>query len=269
VGHADTNHIGSMPATAQQLLDAFESGSAIDPLTAGDPDLSVDRAYELQRQLVALHERRGRSVVGRKIGLTSPAIQQQLGVDSPDYGVIFDSHVFVDGAVVSRSASRMIAPRIEAELAFVLAEPIAGPGLDADRVLAATRAITPVFELIDSRIVDWRIALADTIADNASCFGVVEGTAVPAGAVADLAAVTVAIHRNDDVVASGTGSAVLGHPATAVAWLGNELARFGEELPAGQLLLSGSFTAAVDATPGIYRAVFSGPIPPVTVTVAP
>jgi 2-keto-4-pentenoate hydratase len=249
------------------LFAAFEDGRAIAPLTEACPELSALDAYRIQRQLIAHHVAAGRTVRGRKIGLTSEAIQRQLGVASPDYGVLLDSHIFASGATLSRCAARMVAPRLEAELAFVLDRPLGGPAVSAADVLAATRAILPVFEVIDSRIADWRITLADTIADNASCFGAVVGAEVQLTDAGDLSKIEMHIERDGVEVASGTGGAVLGHPAVAVAWLANELARLGDTLPANELILSGSFGRAVDAEPGHYRAIFSDPLAGVEVSI--
>lgn len=254
-------------ALAGELLRAFETGAALEPLTGARPALSVDDAYAVQRTLVAAHARAGRAVCGRKIGLTSPAIQDQLGIDSPDFGVLLDSHTFATGATVSLGELRAIAPRIEPELAFVLARELSGPGVTAQDVRDATAAVRPVLEIIDSRIRDWRIALPDTVADNASCLGAVLGAPVPGEQAGDLAQAQAQLRRDGAVVARGAGTAVLGHPAAAVAWLANELARFGEPLPAGQPVLAGSFTAAVDLLPGRYEASFGPALGSVAVTV--
>jgi 2-keto-4-pentenoate hydratase len=250
----------------ERLFRAFEAGEAVDPLTEAGP-LSVTAAYRIQGALLAAHQRAGRSVVGRKIGLTSLAMQRQLGIDSPDFGVLLDSHVWPSGAVLSRRDGRMVAPKIEAEVAFILDRDLRGPGVDAGEVLAATRAVVPVFELIDSRIRDWRITLADTVADNASCFGAVLGEQVAVGEVGDLKALIVRFGRDGEVLQEGTGDAVMGDPAAAVAWLANELGRRGEALPAGQPILAGSFTAALDAIPGRYDASFGPLLGSVTVAI--
>jgi 2-keto-4-pentenoate hydratase len=252
---------------AGELLHAFEHGDPIEPLTAALPDLTVDAAYGIQRALLDGHARAGRLVGGRKIGLTSPAIQRQLAVDSPDFGAVLESHVFQSGATLSRSELRMVAPRLEAEVAFVLERDLRGPGVTADDVVACTRALVPVFELIDSRIREWRIALPDTIADNASCFGAILGAEVPLEQVGPPAALSVRFGRNGVILQEGEGTAVLGDPAAAVAWLANELARFGDALLAGQPVLSGSFTAAIDATPGHYHASFGGQLGAVRVEI--
>ena len=206
-------------------------------------------------------------MVGRKIGLTSVAMQQMVGIDSPDFGAILSTHSFPSGSTLSRSASRMIAPRLEPEVAVILRSPLAGPGLTADDVRAATDVVVPVMEVIDSRVRDWKIKLADTIADNASCFGVVAGQGRSLADVGPLAALRVAMSRNALVEQEGGGDAVMGDPFEAVAWLANELGRHGDQLPADQLVLSGSFTAAIDATPGTYLADFGNRLGAVSVEI--
>jgi 2-keto-4-pentenoate hydratase len=241
---------------AGRLFEAFQTGRAIPPPRETEPGLDVAGAYEVQRALVELHRAAGREPVGRKIGLTSEAIQRQLGVDSPDYGVLFDALSWESGATVSRSAHHLILPRIEAELAFVVDRELRGPGVSVEDVLAATTALVPVYELIDSRVENWRITLVDTVADNASSFGVVRGTAVPFHDGIALERTELVLEHDGTVMATGTGAAVLGHPARAVAWLANALADYGEALPPHQLLLSGSLTVAFDLAPGLWRARF-------------
>ncbi|MEV4421503.1 fumarylacetoacetate hydrolase family protein [Patulibacter sp. NPDC049589] len=251
---------------ARELLEAFETGSPVEPLTSRPHGLDVDDAYLVQQHLVAAHAEGGRTVAGRKIGLTSRAMQRQLGVDEPDFGVVLDSHLYAAGTTLDPAALRMIAPRLEPELAFVLGEELGGTDLTVDQVLAATSEIVPVFEVIDSRVADWRITLPDTIADNASCFGAVLGDPVPLASVGDLREVEVVMTHDGEVVQRATGDAVLGHPAAAVAWLARAVARYDEVLPAGQPILAGSFTSAVPADPGRYEAVFSGGAGSVAVT---
>jgi 2-keto-4-pentenoate hydratase len=246
-------------ALASALLDAFQTGIPVEPLTARHPDLTVDDAYAIQRALVAGHAAAGRHVTGRKIGLTSEGIQRQLGVDSPDFGVLLDSHTFRSGATVSLSALHTNLPRIEAEIGFILSRPLAGTEaapVTARDVRDATAGVMPVFELIDSRIRDWQIKLVDTVADNASCLGAVLGDHVTLPDAGPLPETKMVLTRDGEVLVAGEGKAVLGDPAAAVAWLANELGRRGDVLPAGQPILSGSFTAAVDATPGRYVADF-------------
>jgi 2-keto-4-pentenoate hydratase len=253
---------------ATTLLEAFETGRPVRPLTESHADLTVDDAYAIQRALAAGHARAGRAVTGRKIGLTSTAIQQQLGVGSPDFGLLFDSHTFPSGARVSMRSLRAILPRVEGEIGFVLARPLAGPGVTAADVRTATAHVQPVFELIDSRIRDWKISLTDTVADNASCLGAVLGEPVSLAAAEPLAELRMALQRDGETLHEGVGAAVLGDPALAVAWLANELGARGDELPAGQPILSGSLTAAVDATPGRYVADFGPAVGAVRVEIA-
>jgi 2-keto-4-pentenoate hydratase len=239
-----------------QLIAAFESGDPIEPLTGSRPWLCVADAYRVQRALVALHARAGRRVAGQKIGLTSLAMQRQLGIDSPDFGVVLDTHLYASGASLSRAQHKMVAPKLEPEVAVVLSHALAGPGVSVDDVRAVTRAVLPVFEIIDSRVRDWRIRLADTIADNASCFGAVTGRGVPLDEAGPLPDLHVQMRRDGEVVQEGEGAAVMGDPLAAVAWLANELAVHGDAIPPGRPVLCGSFTAAVDAAPGRYEADF-------------
>ena len=257
-------------ALAAQLFDAFESGTPVAPPIAAHPGMTVEDAYAVQRALVARHAAAGRSVTGRKIGLTSAAMRSQLGVDDPDFGVLLDSHTWDDGATLSMSGLHAILPRLEGEIGFVLSRPLAGrPGapVTADDVRAATEHVMPVFEVIDSRVKDWRIGLMDTVSDNASCLGAVLGTPVALADVGPLPAVALRFTHDDEIVQEGTGDAVMGDPAEAVAWLANELGRHGDELPAGQPILSGSLTAAVPADPGRYTADFGPALGAVTVEI--
>lgn len=248
-------------ALATALLDAFQTGTPLAPLSGMYPDLDVDEAYAVQRALVAGHARAGRNVTGRKIGLTSEGIQRQLGVDQPDFGVLLDSHTFRSGERVSTSALNAILPRIEGEIGFILSRPLGGGGVEvtAQDVRDATAGVLPVFELIDSRIRDWKITLVDTVADNASCLGAVLADHVTLPDAGPLPSTKMTLARDGEVLMAGEGAAVLGDPAIAVAWLANELGRRGDVLPAGVPILSGSLTAAVDATPGHYVADF-GPL---------
>jgi 2-keto-4-pentenoate hydratase len=182
------------------------------------------------------------------IGLTAKAMQEMLGVDEPDYGCLYADRVLEDGAQIA--AAGLIAPRVEPEIAFVLAKPLSGPGVTAQDVLAATAYVVPALEVIDSRIADWNIGLVDTIADNASCARVVLGSQRSGSLDVDLAAAAVDLWVNGESVQQGTGAAVLGHPAEAIAWLANALAGHGVTLQAGHVLLPGSLTAAVPFAAG-------------------
>lgn len=265
-----TDETPTAEAVTQELADAlfaaFESGTPIDPPTSTHEGFDVAAAYAVQGALVARHRDAGRTVAGHKVGLTSLAMQQQLGVDEPDLGVVLDSHVWSSGTTLDPAGLRMIAPRVEPEIAFVLDRELRG-GVSRDEVLAATRSIVPIFEVIDSRVRDWKITLPDTIADNASGFGTVLGTPVPIADVGPLEEIEVQMRRGDEVLGSATGAAVLGHPAEAVAWLAKTLDGFGGSIPAGVPVLAGSFTAAVPTEPGTYVASFSHGVGDVSVTI--
>ena len=230
---------------AASLYDALRSGSPIDRLTA-DHDLTTADAYDVQTRFVDRRLADGADVVGHKVGLTSDGIQEQLGVEEPDFGRLLDT-MFVDGRVVP--GDELIQPRIEPEIGFVLAEPLDPPVTYLD-VLNATGSVLPVVEVIDSRVRDWDIRIEDTIADNASSalFLTGERTTVPDDH--DLSLEGVKLYRNGELESSGVGAAVLDHPARSVAWLANTLADLNERLEAGHLVLSGSLTPAVDLAPG-------------------
>jgi 2-keto-4-pentenoate hydratase len=224
----------------RDLLEAYRSGPVAPP-TAQHPHMSVDDAYEVQRAQASRWQQDGRRIVGFKVGLTSAAMRRALGVDEPDFGHLFDDMSVPDrGWLPSRG---LLQPRAEPEIAFVLSKPLAGPGATAADVRAATLAVAPALEIIDSRITDWRITLADTVADNGSSGLFVLGPQRPLSGL-DLPSLGCELLLDGTVVDSGEGAAVLGDPAEAVAWLANELGRRGITLSAGQVILSGSCTAA-------------------------
>ncbi len=227
------------------------------PLSETYPSLSVEQAYAIQSVWLDLRCRgEVAMLVGHKIGLTSVAMQQLLGIDQPDYGFLLDNMVVQSESILGRRD--FIAPRIEPEIGFWLARDLQGPGITAEAVLAATRGVCAALELVDSRISDWRIKLVDTIADNASSARVIVSEYIVAPEEIDLAAESATLYRGDAALGSGTGAAVLGHPANAVAWLANKLAEFGVGLRAGQLVLPGAMCAAVNVSAGeTYRASFT------------
>jgi 2-keto-4-pentenoate hydratase len=201
-------------------------------------------------------------VRGHKVGLSSPVMQQMMGVDEPDYGHLLDAMVLGEDAPIP--SAQYCYPRIEVEIGYVLGAPLPGAGCTEADVLAATEYIVPSLELIDSRVKDWHIKLADTIADNASSAGVILGAArkTPAELAAngvDLADIEAVLFSGDDEIARGNTSAVLGNPTACVAWLARKVADFGVKLEAGHLILPGSCTRAIDARPGTaFRAEFAG-----------
>lgn len=227
---------------ARLLYDAQHSGIPIEPLTETYPTLDVPQAYAVQRRNLARRIERGEVLRGHKIGLTSAPMQKLLGVNEPDFGYLLDSMVLSNAADVP--ARSFCAPRVEPEVAFLLRAPLRGPGVTVDEVMAATEAVAPALEIVDSRIADWRITLADTIADNASSGAVVLGEWVPIRRVPPLPDTTATLIVNDTTVGTGRGTAVMGDPAAAVAWLADALANYGTAIEAGQLVLSGSYTTA-------------------------
>lgn len=224
----------------------------IGPLTERFPGLDVAGAYAVQRVNLSRRLRDGHALVAYKIGLTSKPMQTLLGVDEPDFGYILDDMVLTNGAAVA--GTRFCAPRVEPEVAFLLRDPLNGPGVTVDDVYAATDAVAPALEIVDSRIADWKLTLPDTIADNASSGAVVLGDWVPYRSEIDLCCARASLSLNENEIDSGSGSAVMGDPAAAVAWLANTLASFGTEILPGQFILSGSFTTAAFVHPGDVAA---------------
>ena len=239
------------------LLDQAErSRMPLPPLSQEYPTLTPAQAYAIQSAWLDLKLANGARIIGRKIGLTSRAMQELLGVDQPDYGFLLDSMAIVSGSRLSRTD--FLLPRIEPEIAFWLAKDLKGPGVTVDAVLAATRGVSPALELVDSRIAKWQIKLPDTIADNASSARVIVSEEIVPLDGLDLAAEAVTLTRNGVEVGSGNGAAVLGHPAEAVAWLANKLAEYDIALVAGQLVLPGAMCAAATVAEGeTYRATFT------------
>ena len=242
---------------AADLAEAERTRVPMSPLIVAYPDIDVVDAYEIQ--LINIRQRiaEGALVVGHKVGLSSEAMQKMMGVDEPDYGhLLADMEVFEDVPVV---AAKYLFPRVEVEVGFLLAEDLPGAGCTEDDVLAATAAFAPSIELIDTRIRDWKIALCDTIADNASSAGYVLGPARVSPKDVDITAIDAVLTRNGDVVAEGRSDAVLGNPVTAVALLARKVDSFGVRLRAGDIVLPGSCTRAIDARPGDeFVADFAG-----------
>lgn len=238
-----------LAALAESLREAERTRVPVGPLTAEVPDLSVEDAYRIQQVNVHARKAAGGLVRGRKVGLTSVAMQQQLGVDEPDFGAIFAEMIVEEGDGVP--VSELIQPRIEAEIAFVMAEELKGPGVSAADALGAVAGALPALEIIDSRVAEWKIKLPDTIADNASSARVVcGGRLTQLDEIEDLRLVGMALSRNGEIAATGAGAAVLGNPIRCVAWLANKLGEFGVPLRAGDLVLAGALHAALLVTAG-------------------
>lgn len=248
-------------AAAEALFQAERTGTQIGLLSLAHPGMTLDDAYAVQAALVQRKKAAGRQVIGWKIGLTSRAMQDALKIDTPDSGVLFDDMLFEDGAVIP--AGRFIQPRIEAEIAFLLKAPLQGPSVTREQVLAATEAVAPALEILDTRILRADPAsgrarvVTDTISDNAANAGIVLGAQRHDPRGLDLRWVGAILKRDGVVEETGLGAGVLDDPVTGIVWLVERLARYGQGLAAGEVVLSGSFIRPVEAPPGsVFDADF-------------
>jgi 2-keto-4-pentenoate hydratase len=235
---------------ADRLADAQANRTATAPVrdVLGRADIAA--AYEVQAILTARRLAAGRSIIGRKIGLTSPAVQNQLGVDQPDFGVLFDDMVVADGGVVDTGT--LIQPKAEAEVAFVLGADLDGAPatISLDRVLAAVDHAVGALEIVDSRNANWDIAITDTVADNASSALYVLGTERVALSKFRPVDVTMTLRKNGELASTGSGEACLGDPLNALTWLARTVAAYGSPLRAGEVVLSGALGPMVPVEPG-------------------
>ena len=235
-------------AFARELLEATASGKPVEPLRNRLEGMDVHDAYAIQALQLERHLADGRVLAGRKVGLTSAAMQAQLGVDSPDFGFFFSDMVHHEDSDIR--AADFISPKVEPEFGFVLRKPLRGPGVTRDQAAEAIGEVYAAIEIIDSRISDWDIALVDTIADNASCGAIAVGTSPLDLDPADLGKVRCSLRINGEIRQSGTGQDVMGDPVAALAWLANILGEEGSGIEAGQLVLPGSFTGALPVVAG-------------------
>lgn len=249
---------------ADTLLEAERSKQAVPPLTQQYTELNVTDAYNVQLEVLKRKLSEGRTVIGKKVGLTSVAMQKMLGVDEPDYGHLLDDMKVENNAKVK--VSNLLSPKIEAEIGFVLGEDLKGPNVTFLDVLMATKYVVPTLEIIDSRIADWKIGLVDTVADNGSSAMVVVGDETAEIDGIDLRSVGMILSKNGEMVATGSGAAALGHPAHAIAWLANKLHEFGITLKAGELILPGALSAAIAVEKGDTVTAQFGSVGSVSVT---
>ncbi|MDX1876127.1 fumarylacetoacetate hydrolase family protein [Mycolicibacterium sp. 120266] len=252
---------------ADLLAAAAESGSPVSPVRDLIGDADIGLAYAVQQELVRRRRAAGARVVGRKIGLTSPAVQQQLGVDQPDFGVLF-ADMDVSGVDAVPSA-RLLQPKVEAEIAFVLAHDLVGGDFTADSVRGAVDYAVAALEIVDSRISDWDLTIADTVADNASSGLFVLGSRRMH--ISDFVAkdVTMQMYADDQLVSEGTGSACLGDPLNALAWLARTAEEYGEPLQEGQIILSGALGPMAPAPPGTRIHATIAPLGEVSAAFSP
>ena len=249
---------------AHELNQSEKSRIQIEHFSKRFPGITVDDGYAIQRAWVALKLAEGRIIQGHKIGLTSRAMQMASQINEPDFGALFDDMFFESGQDIP--FARFIAPRIEVELAFVLARPLKGPGVSIYDVLDATRYVTPAIEIIDARIEQFdrhskvMRRVFDTISDNAANAGVVLGGRPVKPDAVDLRWVSALLFKNGVIEETGVAAGVLNHPAMGVAWLANKLAHFGEHLEAGEIVLGGSFTRPTSAAVGDTLHADYGPL---------
>jgi len=248
---------------ASELLEAEATKVAIAPFTERYSEITVTDAYHVQLQVVKQKLEAGRHIIGKKVGLTSKAMQTMLNVNEPDYGHLLDDMEVQDQSIVK--ANEMIAPRIEAEIGFILDRDLKGPDVTFLDVLLATKYIVPTLEIIDSRIADWKIKLIDTVADNGSSAKVVIGKKKTSIDNIDLRDLGMILFKNGEQVATGAGAAALGHPAHAIAWLANKLSEFDISLKAGEIILPGALSGAVQVKAGDHIEARFGSIGSVSV----
>jgi len=244
----------TIAALARQLYEARKTRTQLRHFSKAHPTMTVEDGYAIQREWVRLEIADGRSVRGRKIGLTSRAMQQASQIDEPDYAPLMDDMFFAAGGDIP--FDRFIAPRVEVELAFVLGKPLKGPGVSLFDVLSATEYVTPAVEIIDARIEQFdretkaMRKVYDTISDFAANAGIVTGGRPVRPTDVDLRWVGALLHKNGVIEETGLAAGVLNHPATGVAWLANKIAPYDEQLNAGDVVLSGSFTRPATALRG-------------------
>lgn len=247
---------------ADELVQAQETRSPVPLLTARYPDMVVEDSYAVQRLWRDRMEERGRSLVGRKIGLTSKAMQDATGITEPDYGVIFDDMVFETGVHIDWD--RYTHPRIEVELAFVLGKDIKGPNATLFDVLESAKWVVPALEILDSRIQMEGRTIVDTISDNAAMGAMVIGGRPVRPDSLDLRWVSAMLYRNEQIEETGVAAGVLNHPASGVHWLANKIAPHGDYLGAGETILAGSFTRPMWVYKGDSVLADYGPLGTVT-----
>ncbi|MCG2577210.1 2-oxopent-4-enoate hydratase [Dechloromonas sp. XY25] len=230
------------------LYEALVARQPVAPLTASHPDMTIEDAYHVQQHMISRRLANGERVVGKKIGVTSKAVMNMLGVHQPDFGYLLDGMVYNEGESIEMAD--LIQPKAEGEIAFLLKKDLQGPGVTAADVLAATEGVMACFEIVDSRIENWKIKIQDTVADNASCGVFVLGDQLVDIADVDLALCGMVLEKNGEIVVTGAGAATMAHPVNAMVWLANTLGKLGIALKAGDIVLSGAMGAMVPVVKG-------------------
>ena len=241
------------------LYDCLRTRTTMEPLTEQEADITIEDAYRIALQLLQRRLDDGEKIIGKKIGATSKAVQNMLKVNQPDFGYLTDRMVYNNGDEMPIS-SELIQAKAEGEIAFILKHDLEGPGVTNAAVLRATECVMPCFEIVDSRIKDWKIRIQDTIADNASCGLFMLGDRAVDPRRVDLVTCGMVHSKNGEVIATGAGAAALGSPVNCVAWLANTLGEFGIKLEAGEVILSGSLVPLHPIVPGDSMSLSIGGI---------
>ena len=232
-----------------ELYTAMLERTPVRPLTERFSDITIEDAYNISLRMLERRIESGEKIIGKKIGLTSKAVQNMLGVGQPDFGYLTDKMAFSQGEEMPIS-ERLMQPKAEGEIAFILKKDLMGPGITAADVLAATDCVLPCFEVVDSRVENWQIKIQDTVADNASCGLFVLGDRAVDPRKVDLATCGMVVEKNGSIISTGAGAAALGSPVNCVTWLANTLGEFGIPFKAGEVILSGSLAPLIPVVPG-------------------
>ena len=248
----------TITSLGDELYEALTQHKTVAPLTSRYADITIEDGYHIQERLIARRLGAGEKVVGKKIGVTSKAVMNMLGVGQPDFGWLLDGMIYNEGESIP--IDTLIQPKAEGEIAFMLKQDLNGPGVTAADVLAATEGVMACFEIVDSRIENWKIKIQDTVADNASCGVFVLGDRLVDPRDVDLTTCGMILEKNGEIVGTGAGAATMASPVNAVAWLANTLGRLGIPLKAGEVILSGSLAAMVPVVTGDNLRVTIGGI---------
>ena len=247
----------TLQTLGNELYDAWHDARQIAALTERHPDISIEDAYNVQLQTIKRRIDDGERIVGKKIGITAKAVMQMLKVDQPDFGHLLSG--MTHGESETLDSTRFCQPRGEGEIAFILNKDLAGPGITGPQVLAATECVMPAFEIVDSRVTDWKIRIQDTVADNASAAAFVLGDNAVSPRRIDLATCGMVLEKNGEIIGTGAGAATLGNPVNAVVWLANKLGELGIALKAGEVILSGSLSIMFPISAGdVLRMSLNG-----------
>ena len=244
-------------AAADSLLEAERTRVVVPQLSKTYPQMTIEDAYDVQARWAQGRIAKGAKIIGRKIGLTSRAMQLASKMTEPDYGVMLDDALFKDGARIA--AGTFIKPRLETELAFIMGEDLSGAGCQMHDVMRATEYVTPALEIIDYRTEVPR-AIVDTIADNAAFGAIVLGGRIFRPFDVDVRWIGATLSKNGTIEESGVSAAIMGHPAAGIAWLVNKLAALGGGLKKGDIVLGGSFTRPIDIASGDVVFADYGPL---------